>query len=122
MVLEVVEGKFAVCKIKDKNQISFESDFLFFSKTDKELSLVCRPEYVPKECICCEKEWKAFRVAGELDFSLIGILSEISSLLAKNQISIFAVSTYDTDYIFIKEQFFDKAIKVLQKKPYQITQ
>lgn len=120
MILEVIQGKFVVCKIKQINQNIFESDFLFFSKTDKELSLVCREETIPKGYICCERGWKAFRVAGELDFSLVGILSELSSLLAKNKISIFAVSTYDTDYILIKETSFDEALEILKKESYQI--
>lgn len=63
---------------------------------------------------------KAFRIQGTLDFSLIGILSKISSLLADNNIEIFAVSTYNTDYILTKANNFDKAIEVLSDAGYQV--
>ena len=65
--------------------------------------------------------WKAFRIQGVLDFSLIGILSKISSVLAENEIGIFAISTFNTDYILTKEENFGRAIEVLSKAGYQIT-
>ena len=58
--------------------------------------------------------WKALRIIGILDFSLIGILARISSILAENRIGIFAVSTFNTDYIFVKKNDFDKSIKALE--------
>ena len=67
---------------------------------------------MPKNVIECDDGWKAFRIQGVLDFSLIGILSKISTLLAENEIGIFAVSTYNTDYILTKEENFEKSIKV----------
>lgn len=68
----------------------------------------------------CDKGWKAFRIQGVLDFSLIGILSKISGILADNKIGIFAVSTYNTDYVLTKEENFEKAIEVLENKGYDI--
>ena len=63
---------------------------------------------------CCNDGWKAFRIQGVLDFSLIGILAKIATVLADNGISIFAVSTYNTDYVLIKKENYQKALDVLQ--------
>ena len=60
--------------------------------------------------------WRGFRVCGTLDFSLIGILAWIAETLAANEISIFAISTYNTDYVLVKEENFDKALEVLKGK------
>ena len=96
-------------------------DFCFTGKTDEEISLVCKTEDVPENTLERDDGWKGFRITGVLDFSLIGILSKISSILAENKIGIFAVSTYNTDYIFVKEENFDKAINALIDSGYDIT-
>ena len=69
---------------------------------------------------CCNDGWKAFRIQGVLDFSLIGILAKIATVLADNGISIFAVSTYNTDYVLIKKENYQKALEVLQTAGYKI--
>ncbi|WP_346771735.1 ACT domain-containing protein [Anoxynatronum buryatiense] len=68
----------------------------------------------------CEKDWKMLKVEGPLDFSLIGILSSISTVLAQRKISIFAISTFDTDYILLKSQDFDNAIQALTSEGYEV--
>ena len=70
--------------------------------------------------IYSKKGWKGFRIQGVLNFSLIGILSEISGILADNNIGIFSVSTFNTDYILVKEENFDRALKVLAFAGYNI--
>lgn len=67
-----------------------------------------------------DKHWSAFRIEGVLDFSLIGILSKISSLLAEHNIGIFAISTYNTDYILTKTADFQRALQVLKEAKYTI--
>lgn len=89
-------------------------------KIDQENSLVCITEHVPANATARDDGWKAFRIEGVLDFSLIGILSKISALLAENKIGIFAVSTYNTDYILTKESNYLKAIEVLSDAGYEI--
>lgn len=69
---------------------------------------------------CCNDGWKAFRIQGVLDFSLIGILAKIATVLADNGISIFAVSTYNTDYVLIKKENYQKALDILQTTGYKI--
>ena len=114
MELKIINRKFSICKVEDLSQIDYSDEFCFIGKTDEELSLVCSTELVPQNAIECDNGWKAFRIQGVLDFSLIGILSKISTLLADNKIGIFAVSTYSTYYILVKEENFEKAINVLE--------
>ena len=106
--------EFSVCKVKDYSQVDIESPFVFTGSTDEEKSLVCPSELVPQNIVERDDDWNALRINGILDFSLIGILARISNILAENGIGIFAVSTFNTDYIFVKKNNFDKAIKALE--------
>lgn len=94
---------------------------IFFSKTADELSLVCPEADLPAAVLQCERGWRALKICGTLDFGLVGILAKISGLLAEAGISIFAVSTYNTDYILIKAAHLDKAVTALSTNGYQIT-
>ena len=94
-------------------------DIFFLCQTDEEISLVCRTEHVPEKTLSREDGWKAFRVDGPLDFSLIGILSNISTVLANAGIGIFVVSTYNTDYILTKSDQFDDAVTALLRAGYR---
>lgn len=113
MVLHILEGIFSICKIKDVRNINWDSKYIFLGKTDDEISLVCDAREVPSNATDIDNDWKGFRVAGELEFSLIGIIAKISAILSDNNISIFVVSTYNTDYIFVKSKDFDCAINIL---------
>ena len=90
-----------------------EKDLYFIGKTDEEISLVCETNDVPENTIEREDGWRGFRIQGILDFSLIGILSKLSGILADNKIGIFAVSTFNTDYILVKDADFEKSLAVL---------
>lgn len=118
MKLKIINQDFSICKVEDLSLIDYSDEFCFISKTDEELSLVCSTNLVPANAIECNNGWKAFRIQGILDFSLIGILSRVSTLLAENKIGIFAVSTYNTDYILTKKEDFDSSIKVLERNGY----
>ncbi len=122
MELKIIEQDFSICKVADLSQIDYTDEFCFIGKTDEEISLVCSSYLVPKNVIEQDNGWKAFRIQGVLDFSLIGILSKISTLLADNQIGIFAISTYNTDYILVKQGDFEKAISILQENGYNLTE
>ena len=104
MNLQVLPQAFTVCQVSDISDIDFSREFVFFSKTNEELSLVCETSFVPANTLAREDGWRGFRVCGVLEFSLVGILAKISSILAEQGISIFAVSTYNTDYIFTKAE------------------
>ena len=120
MEIKKLDCSFSVCKVKDYSEINFDSEYYFLGRTDEEYSLVCITENVPNNVIERDDNWKAFRIQGVLDFSLIGILSQISTLLAENQIGIFAISTYNTDYILTKKDNYNKALKVLSDAGYKI--
>lgn len=113
MHLEYLNHDFSICQIPDLTQVDLTQEYYFIGKTDQELSLVCRTQTVPANALEREDGWTAFRIHGVLDFSLIGILARISDLLAKNHIGIFAVSTYNTDYILVKAEQADAARLVL---------
>lgn len=120
MVLKKLEYDLTVCKAADTKNIDLDKEFCFIGKTDEELSLVCRTEDVPENTLERDDGWKGFRIQGKLDFSLIGILSRISGILAENEIGIFAVSTFDTDYILVKKENFVRALNVLSEEGYTI--
>lgn len=120
MKLKTLDCDFSICKLKDCSEINLEEEYCFIGKTDEEISLVCPTDSVPKNASERDDNWKAFRVQGVLEFSLIGILSKITTLLAEHKIGIFAVSTYNTDYIFTKKDNFQRALKVLSAAGYEI--
>ncbi len=120
MKLEKIQQEFSVCKINDISAVNWEDTFCFVGKTDEELSLVCSTKYAPAETVEREDGWKAFRIQGVLDFSLVGILSKVTTILAEHEIGIFAVSTYNTDYILTKADQYTRALEVLAEAGYVI--
>ena len=122
MEIKKIDNDFSICKVKDFSMIDFESEYCFTGKTEEECSLVCVTKNVPDNAIERDDGWKAFRIQGVLDFSLIGILSKISCLMAENDIGIFAISTFNTDYILTKSENFSKATELLSKAGYRIVE
>ena len=121
MIIKVIENDFSICKVKDISEIDFTDEFCFIGKTDEELSLVCTEGRVPRSAQTVSSGFRAFRIEGTLDFSLTGILSKISALLAEAKIGIFAISTYNTDYILVKKENLRKALSVLSSNGYNIS-
>ena len=120
IILETLRPRFSVCKVKDYSGVDLTKPFCFTGTTDEENSLVCPEALVPGNTIERDDGWKGFRIIGQLDFSLIGILARISKILAEGGIGIFAISTYNTDYILTKEENFEKAMKVLKNAGYEV--
>ena len=120
MEIQTINYDFSVCKVKDYSLVDFNCEYCFIGKTDEENSLVCITENTPENVIERDDGWKAFRIQGILDFSLIGILAKLAALLAENAISIFAVSTYNTDYILIKQEKYEQALKILSSAGYKV--
>ena len=120
MKLKKLEYKLTVCKVANIKDIDTGKDFYFIGKTDEEISLVCKTDDVPQNTIERDDGWRGFRIQGVLDFSLIGILSKLSTILAENGIGIFAISTFNTDYILVKAKNFEKALKVLSDAGYDV--
>ena len=121
MQLEVIEYEFSVCKLESTAQIQMKSEIFFIGKTDEEISLVCLTKQIPSDVIVHEDGWRALRVKGVLDFSLTGILAKISGILANAKIGIFAVSTYNTDYILVKSGDYLRGLEILKSAGYELT-
>lgn len=120
MRIQKVPGDFSVCKVADYSQVNLDARFCFTGKTDEESSLVCLADDVPANATVVDAGWRAFRVVGPLDFSLVGILSRISAAIAEEGIGIFAISTYDTDYVLVKKENEDRALERLSQEGYEI--
>ena len=118
--IKVIDGSFSVCKVTDFSEVDPSKKFNFISATDEENSLICLTENVPDNFTERIDGWRALKIRGVLDFSLIGILSKILGLLAEAKIGIAAVSTYNTDYIFVKETDLGKAVETLAEANYII--
>ena len=120
ITIEPLDVDLSVCKVEDYSQADICRPFTFTGSTDEEFSLVCPTDMVPGNTTERDDGWRAFRIVGVLDFSLVGILAGISEILAENRIGLFAVSTYNTDYILTKAENYDRALDVLGKAGYTI--
>lgn len=119
MTLELLTVPLSVCKAAEIPAALFHEEICFFAKTDHELSVVCPTAAVPQDILVREDGWRAMRITGTLDFSLIGILAGISDVLAKAGVGIFVVSTFDTDYILVKENQLAEAQAALRRSGYK---
>ena len=122
MELKKLPYDLTVCKVASLADVDPDTEFFFLGKTDEELSLVCRTEDTPAATVERDDGWKGFRIEGVLEFSMVGILSKLSGILAENEIGLFAVSTYNTDYILVKKANFAKALEVLAAEGYTIVE
>ena len=111
--LRLLEGRYSVCRLgaaeKAPAWAANAKGFSSATRTADELSVVCADAAVPTGTKC-ETGWRIFKIEGPLDFSLIGILVSVTKPLADAKVSIFSISTYDTDYVFVKEAELEKAI------------
>ena len=120
MTIQALPDAFSVCKVADYTLVDRKAVFCFSAQTDAERSLVCRTQDVPDNVTAQEDGWRAMRITGTLDFSLIGVLAGISAVLAENGIGIFVLSTYDTDYILTKQETYARALQLLAQAGYRI--
>ncbi len=113
--------RLAVCRLTPENSLpgwAAKSRFLSLTCSEDELSLVCEHALVPAG-VQNESGWRALKIAGPLDFNLTGILASLLAPLAQAGISIFALSTYDTDYVLVKEDNLAQAVEVLQRTGFE---
>lgn len=124
LTMKLLRESYGVCRLAQGEAIpdwATMGDFFSITKTDDELSLVCEMKNIPED-ILCEGNWRVLKVEGPLDFALVGILSSISQVLADCSVSIFALSTYDTDYILIKEKDRVTAVNALSGANYKVVE
>ncbi|MNL03356.1 hypothetical protein D3C87_1238910 [compost metagenome] len=123
MKLVEMSEELSVIKLQAQAAIpnwAFQGSFFSITRTADELSVVCESRLVPSDIHLKEKNWKCLKVQGPLDFSLTGILSSIANPLAAAKISIFAISTFDTDYVMVKNDNLKKAKLALQQAGFEI--
>ncbi|MCH7702741.1 MAG: ACT domain-containing protein [Planctomycetes bacterium] len=118
LTLSVLPEILAVCRLGPGEPIPdwalIASSFLSLTRTTDELSVVCAESSVPDD-IRCERDWRAVKVGGPLDFAETGILASLATPLGDAGISVFAVSTFDTDYLLVKQPALDRTRSVLTR-------
>ena len=120
LTLSISPDTLAICRLDASAPIpGWAGNFFSITRTRDELSIVCPQRDVPAG-IQCERDWRALKVAGPLDFTLTGILVGLAAPLAQAGISIFAISTYDTDYVLVKEAKLESAVAVLSQAGHQV--
>jgi uncharacterized protein len=122
LILSILKDKFIVCRIDSFKQIPdriLQSHFYSITKTADEISVICPEEFSPDDSPC-EKNWRCFKIHGPLDFAQTGILASMTTPLADAGISIFAFSTYDTDYFMVKDVDVELAIAALTQNGHEI--
>jgi ATP-dependent RNA helicase RhlE len=116
LILKHVPGTFGICRLGSRARIPrwvHDSIFYSISRSPDELSVLCEDRLVPEE-VHCERGWRAIRVVGTLDLSLIGVLASLAQPLAAARIGLFTVSTYETDYLLVRRTRLDDAVAVLE--------
>ncbi len=120
--LIVLHLELAICRLDREGIIpewAAQGEFLSITRTPDELSIVC-PAYVVPENQPCARGWRAWRVAGTLDLGAVGVLAALALPLAEAGVSIFAISTHDTDYLLVKEEDMERAGVALRKAGHQV--
>lgn len=122
LTLSILPETLVICQMDKDARIPdwlLASTFYSITKTAEELSVVCPQTNVP-EGIKRDEGWRCLKVEGPLDFSAAGILASLTMPLAKEGISVFAMSTYNTDYLLVKERHLEKAVQILAQNEHQI--
>lgn len=122
LTLFLLPGQYVVCRLAAEDEVpawALAGSFFSITRTPGELSVVCSEEDVPAE-VPAEHGWRVMGVRGPLEFTLTGILADLVGPLAEAEISIFAVSTYETDYLLVKEAALEKAIGVLARAGHKV--
>lgn len=120
----LLKDLYSIYRLKKDSAIpdwTYESEFYSLTRTKDELSIVCKQvANTMDDKIKIDSHWRILKINGPLDLSMIGIIAEISNLLKENKIPIFTISTYDTDYILVKNQNIDKVLTVLKNNGHKI--
>jgi hypothetical protein len=122
LTLSLLPENYSICRLGPEADIppwAMAGDFYSITRTEKELSLVCSQEFVPVG-VRCEKGWRCILVSGTLDFYVTGILASLTNSLAEAGISVFAISTFDTDYLLVKADNLKRAVLELEEAGHRI--
>jgi hypothetical protein len=122
LTLSLIPGAFAVCRLAPDDPVpawAFQGMFYSVSRTPDELSVVCAQEYIPAG-VLCHSGWRCLGVAGPLDFAMVGVLASLVRPLAQAGISVFALSTYDTDYLLVQDESLAAACQTLRRASHHV--
>jgi hypothetical protein len=122
--LIVLSKKYSIYKFLNQTVLPdwiYSSDFYSITGTKDELSVVASQNDSISDNIKCNKNWRILKISGPLDFSLVGIIADITCILKEKNIPVFIISTYDTDYILMKQKDLNNGIKALTSKGYTVS-
>jgi len=120
--LSLLKGKLAICRLEKSAPIPdwlMEGEFFTVSRAFDELSFVCPQESVP-DGVRCNKNWRCLKVEGPLPFNMTGVLASIMVPLANAKVPVFVFSTYDTDYIMVRDDDLETALRALAGEGHEI--
>lgn len=120
LTLRALPGMFAAAKLNTADGVDFGRPYTFFASTGDELSLICEAERVPRGAARVEGGYRGLKAEGPLDFSLVGVMAGLAVALAEAGVSLLAVSTFDTDYVFVKDEKLSEAVAALRKAGYRV--
>ena len=122
LTLSLLPDSLAICRLPPDAPLpgwATAGGFCSLTRTMDELSIVCAQANVP-DGVQCDRDWQALKVEGPLDLSLVGIMARLTAPLANAGVNIFAVSTYDTDYLLVKKDRVEEAARALNEAGYEI--
>ncbi len=113
---ELLREQYAVCRLDPIAEIPrwVRGELVSITRTKEELSIVCQQSHVPAD-VAAQRQWRCLRVAGQLEFSLVGVIADLTGILAEAGISVFVMSTYDTDYLWVRDFELSRAIESLEQ-------
>jgi hypothetical protein len=120
--ISLLPGRFAVCRLSvnaPSPDWARPGTLLAYIHTPEEFSVVCQERYVPPE-VKAERGWRSLKVHGPLDFSLVGVLASLTAVLAEASVSVFVLSTFETDYVLVKEKQLERAVQALRQAGYTV--
>ena len=116
MILQKINRDFSIYKVNEIPEGILNNEFTFVSRTDNELSIISERSLMPSDALIVDNGWKCFRIAEDASFEKYGMIALLADIIAAQKTSTLVVGTYDTDYLFIKEEKYDQVIKALTDK------
>ena len=121
--ISLLKDKYGICSLPNTAPIpewALKQSLVSITRTKKELTIVCPQDVIPSQCKS-DLNWRCFRLDGTFDLNQIGVISSISAPLAQNGISIYVISTYDTDYFLVQQENLEQTISALSNSGHSIT-
>ena len=124
LTLLVLAGRYGICRLGPDEPVpawGLQGEFFSVTRTTEELSIVCAEAQIPAT-VLCESGWRLFKIDAVMDFSLVGIVAGISAAIAGANVGIFVLSTYNTDYILVRQPDFSAAAAALRTAGYKVVE